>query len=159
MGRNDTIATATPISNGITNASISPFSDPSSSGPDGDYYKLTANPGATVGVAVFAKRIFAFSTLDSVLEIVDASGTRFTTCNDPVQPFLQAPAVLDPNPNDFNNSCINDDNPANNTTDSDLQFKVPGTSGQPVSFYIHVVDFRGDARPDMIYELSVSGAN
>jgi hypothetical protein len=159
LGRNDSIATATPISNNVTNGSISPFSDPSSVGPDGDYYKLTANPGATVFVSVLAKRLSFASTLDSVLEIVDVSGTRFTTCNDPVQPFLKAPAVLDPNPNDFNNSCINDDDPNTNTTDSNLQFKVPGTSGPPVTFYIHVLDFRGDARPDMVYELGVSGAN
>ena len=159
LGRNDSIATATPLSNAAIFASISPYSDPSSIGPDGDYYKLTGTPGATVFVSVLAKRLSSASTLDSVLEIVDASGTRFTTCNDPIQPFLRAPAVLDPDPNDFNNSCINDDDPSTNTTDSNLQFKVPGTTGTPLTFYIHVLDFRGDARPDMVYELGVSGAN
>jgi hypothetical protein len=159
LGRNDTIATATPISNGTTVASISPFSDPSSPAPDSDYYVLTANPGALVSVSVLAKRISNFSPLDSVLEIVDASGTRFTTCKDPVQAFLRAPAVVDPNPNDFNNSCINDDDPNTGTTDSDLQFQVPGTSGPAVTFYLHVLDYRGDARPDMAYQLQVSGAN
>src|SRR5262249_12024238 len=58
LGRNDTIATATPIGNGSFAASISPFSDPSSTGADGDYYRLTANPGATVSVSVFARRNF-----------------------------------------------------------------------------------------------------
>ena len=160
LGRNDSIATATPISgNGAISASISPYSDPSSSGPDSDYYKVTANPGATVFVSVIAQRLAPSSTLDSVIEIVDASGTRFNTCNDPVEPFLRAPAVLDPNPNDFNNSCINDDDPTTNSTDSSLQFKVPGTSGPSVTFYIHVLDYRGDARPDMVYQLGVSGAN
>jgi hypothetical protein len=140
-------------------ASISPFSDPSNPAPDSDYYVLTANPGALVSVSVLAKRISNFSPLDSVLEIVDASGTRFTTCKDPVQAFLRAPAVVDPNPNDFNNSCINDDDPNTGTTDSDLQFQVPGTSGPAVTFYLHVLDYRGDARPDMAYQLQVSGAN
>jgi hypothetical protein len=115
---------------GPTNGSISPYADPSSSGADRDYYRLTANPGATVSISVLAKRLSG-STLDSVLEIVDNSGTRFTTCNDPMQRFLQAPAILDPNPNDFNNACINDDDPNSGTTDSDLQFQVPETPGGP----------------------------
>jgi hypothetical protein len=28
----------------------------------------------------------------------------------------------------------------------------------PTTFYVKVLDFRGDARPDMIYALSISGA-
>jgi hypothetical protein len=161
LGRNDSIATATPVTSAMLplNASISPFSDPSTNGSDGDYYSLTANPGTPVSVAVVARRLFAGSMLDSVVEIVDSTGSRFTTCNDPIQQFLSAPAVLDPNPTDFNNPCINDDDPNTNSTDSTLQFKVPGTSGPPVTFYIHVIDFRGDARPDMVYQLQIGGAN
>jgi hypothetical protein len=159
LGRNDSIATATPLSGGIYNASISPFSDPSTSAPDGDYYVLTATPGATVSVSVRARLAFSASTLDPVLEIVDGTGARFTTCNDPAQAFLQPPAVIDPNPNDFNNPCINDDDPNTGTTDSSLRFQVPGTSSPPVTFYVHIIDFRGDARPDMLYQLIVNGAN
>ena len=159
LGRNDSIATATPISSGFFNASISPFSDPSSAAPDTDYYRLTANPGATVSVSVRARLLFVNSTLDPVIEIVDSTGTRFTTCNDPVQAFLKPPAVPDPNPSDFDDPCINDDDPNTGTTDSSLRFQVPGTTGPPVTFYIHVFDFRGDARPDMLYQLIVSGAN
>ncbi|HEY7615625.1 MAG TPA: hypothetical protein VH744_02385, partial [Terriglobales bacterium] len=112
-----------------------------------------------VYVYVYAQRLYPPSPLDSVIEIVDGSGTRFTSCNDPIQAYLQPPAVLDPNPNDFNNPCINDDDPGTGTTDSTLQFRVPGTSGPPVTFYLHVLDYRGDARPDMIYQLDIGGAN
>ena len=160
LGRNDSIATAALITNGTSNASISPHSDPSSTGPDSDYYKLTANPAATVNVEIFAARLFPPSPLDSVIEILDGTGKRFTTCKDPIQAFLVPPAVIDPNPNDFNDTCINDDDPNTNTTDSSLGFQVPGTSGgPPVTFYVHVFDWRGDARPDMLYQIQISGAN
>ena len=35
-----------------------------------------------------------------------------------------------------------------------LGFRVPGSSG-PVTFYLHVFDFWGNARPDMFYILTV----
>ncbi len=158
LGRNDTIQTATLLSNGSFMASISPYSDPSASAPDSDYYKLTANPGATVFISILAKQLSSADPLDSVLEIVDGSGTRLSICKDPAQAFLQPPAVLDPNPNDYNDSCINDDeNP--NTTDSSLGLQVPSSATSPLTFYAHVLDWRGDARPDMIYQIQVSGAN
>ena len=45
LGRNDSPATATPISNGTLRASISPFADPVAgpANPDNDYYELTAS--------------------------------------------------------------------------------------------------------------------
>jgi hypothetical protein len=160
LGRNDAIATATPLTNGFYNASISPYSDASTSAADGDYYKLTANPGATVSISILAARLFPNNALDSVLEIVDGNGTRFTTCNDPASAFLSPPLTPDPNPNDYNDACINDDDPSASTRDSDLIFQVPGQSGgAPVTFYVHVLDWRGDARPDMQYQIRVSGAN
>jgi hypothetical protein len=74
--------------------------------------------------------------------------------------FLKPPIVVDLNPNDYNDACINDDDPITTTTDSDLSFQVPGTTGgSAVTFYVHVVDWRGDARPDMQYQVLISGAN
>ena len=160
LGRNDSIATATPLTNGTYAATISPYSDPAATLADTDFYKLSANPGALVSVSILAKRLNSFSTLDSVLEIVNASGQRFTTCKDPAAAYLRPPLIPDPNPNDYNDACINDDDPATGTTDSDLSFQVPGTAGGlPVVFYLHVLDWRGDARPDMEYQIQITGAN
>jgi len=160
LGRNDSIGTATPLTNGSYIATISPYSHPSTTGPDGDFYRLTANPFGTVSVTIFAARMFPSSELDPVVEILDGSGTRLSTCKDPASAFLRPPLVPDPNPNDFNDACINDDDPGSGTTDSSLAFQVPGTAGgPPVTFYVHVLDWRGDARPDLRYQILVSGAN
>ncbi|HXM95127.1 MAG TPA: hypothetical protein VOA64_12900 [Candidatus Dormibacteraeota bacterium] len=48
MSRNDTIAHAIPLSNISLIASISPFSNPSSAGPDVDMYTMSAVPGSLV---------------------------------------------------------------------------------------------------------------
>jgi hypothetical protein len=160
LGRNDSIATATPLSNGTYNASISPYSDPTTTGPDTDYYKLAANPGATVFIYIYAARLSPPSGLDSVIEILDGTGTRLMTCKDPASAFLGPPIIPDPDPTDYNDACINDDDPGTGTLDSDLSFLVPGTpGGPPVTFYVHVLDWRGDARPDLYYQIQVSGAN
>jgi hypothetical protein len=141
LGRNDSPATATPLSNGTYLASISPFSDPPTgvANPDSDYYVLTANPGATVTIEIKAQRLNPPSPLDSVLEIVDANNTRLSLCS--------APANL----------CLNDDIPNGGTTDSILILQVP--AGNPLTFYAHVLDWRGDARPDFIYTITITGAN
>jgi hypothetical protein len=149
-GRNDSPATATPISNGTFRASISPYSDPVD-GPafsDNDYYALTANPGAIVTLETMADRLTPPSPLDSVIEVVDADGNRFTTCR-PGNDDYGA----------FNRDCLNDDFDWYNTLDSKLQFQVPGAGTNPVTFYVHVLDWRGSARPDFVYDLIVSGAN
>jgi hypothetical protein len=159
LGRNDSIATATPLTNGSFSATISPYSDPSTSEADGDYYRLTANPGSTVSAHVFAERLSPPSPLDPVIEILNSAGTRFATCQDPASAYLSPPLVIDPNPFDYNNPCINDDDLATGT-DSSLSFQVPGAAGgAAVTFYLHVLDFRGDARPDMQYQLEIQGAN
>jgi hypothetical protein len=43
--------------------------------------------------------------------------------------------------------------------DSKLNLKVPDANSGPLTFYVRVLDFRGDARPDFVYTISVSGAN
>lgn len=148
LGRNDSIATATPLGNSANVnipvvLSISPYIDPinaATPNPDTDYYRLVASAGSIVHVETFAQRSWGVDTLDSVIELLDANGTQLQTC---VQPTYTA-------------SCLNDDIDAT-TLDSALDLKVPGVTGTQMTFYAHVFDWRGDARPDMQYYLNVSG--
>jgi hypothetical protein len=150
LGRNDSIATATPLGNSANVntpivLSISPYLDPinaSTPNPDTDYYRLAASAGSIVHVETFAQRSFGANTLDSVIELLDQNGTRMQTCG--------APA--------YDSVCLNDDIDAT-TRDSALDLKVPGTAGTQATFYAHVFDWRGDARPDMQYYLNISGVS
>jgi hypothetical protein len=145
LGRNDSIATATPLGNSAINSpvlSISPYIDPISAttaNPDNDYYRLVATAGSVVHVETFAQRSWGANTLDSVIELLDQNGTRLQTCVAPT----------------YTSSCLNDDIDST-TLDSALDLKVSGTTGQK-AIYAHVFDWRGDARPDMQYYLNVSG--
>jgi hypothetical protein len=149
-GRNDSIVTATPISNGRFHASLSPCADPPSgpANPDNDYYQLTTHPGAVVTIETFADRLSLPSPTNTVIEILDASGERFDTCRTPVNPTGR-----------FDAPCLNDDVPHGDTLDSKLEFRVEGTPGTTVTFYVHVLDWSGSARPDFLYDLQISGAN
>jgi hypothetical protein len=148
LGRNDSIATATPVGNSQNVQipillSISPYIDPinaTTANPDTDFYKLVAGGGSIVHVETFAQRSFGVSTLDSVIEILDQNGNRFHSCAQPV----------------YTSACLNDDLDAA-TVDSALDFRVPGTASSTTTFYAHVFDWRGDARPDMQYYLNISG--
>ena len=159
LGRNDSIATATPLSNGTFLTSISPYADPTdTANPDSDYFEITANAGVAVTVEIFADRLTPISRLDSVIEIVDANGSRLNTCRDPGDNFFLGPIVGDSTPFDFDDACVDDDLDLT-TVDSKLELLVPGQIGTVATFYVHVLDFRGDARPGFDYEIKVSGAN
>lgn len=149
-GRNDTRASATAISNGTIAASISPYGDE-------DFYSFQATAGATVTVEITARRLASPSQLDSAIEIVNSSGTRPTTgCRSPDRP--RDPITfqeIDPTPTAFDDECVNDDISLGVVQDSFLEFK-PSVTG---TYYVHVVDLRGDGRPDLIYELTLSGAD
>jgi hypothetical protein len=147
IGRNDSIATATPISNGTFNASISPAVDPVSGllSPDVDYYKLTASPGSSVQVDISAYRQTPSSPLDSVLEFVDANGARLQYCSDGYGA-------------NYNQPCMNDDFPGAEK-DSRLYLQFPATLTGPQTFYMKVLDWRGAARPDFFYQMIISGVN
>lgn len=149
LGCNDIIPKATPLSNGTYQASISPLRnvpcDAAAGVPDVDVYKLTANGGVIVSIEITAQRLLVPSSLDSVIEIVDVNNTRLTSCRS-----AGSATGL------FNEACMNDDIDSS-TTDSRLEFQVP--AGQPMTFYVRVLDFRGDARPDFIYTITISGAN
>jgi large repetitive protein len=150
LGRNDSIATATPLGNSANveppiALSISPYIDPinaATPNPDTDYYRLVANAGSVVHVETFAQRSWGVNTLDSVIELVDQNGTRLQVCGQPA----------------YTSTCLNDDIDST-TLDSALDLMIPGPAGTQKTFYVHVFDWRGDARPDMQYYLNVSGVN
>jgi hypothetical protein len=148
LGRNDSLVNATPIGNGSIQASISPPLDSTGTlAPDTDYYKLIASAGSTVHVETNAKRINSNDPLDTVIELTDVNGKQLSTgCNQPGGTTT------------FTSPCLNDDISANpHVQDSALDYKVPGTSGTQ-TFLIHVLDWSGNARPDMLYTLQASGA-
>jgi Putative Ig domain len=148
LGRNDSIATATPLGNSQNVPtpivfSISPYIDPINAAvanPDTDFYKLVASAGSLVHVETSAQRTWPIDPLDSVIEILDQNGTRLSTCTLP----------------GYTSSCLNDDLDTS-TKDSALDFKAPGAANTNTTFYVHVFDWRGDARPDMLYYLNISG--
>ena len=149
LGRNDSIATATAIGDGTFAASLSPYIDPPDGAPlapDNDYYKLVSKSGAIIRIETQAQSLSVNDPMNSVLEIVDGSGTRLATC--------QLPGEISTN---FTSACISDDRRDLGTLDSALDFKVPGAANTATTFYVHVLDWRGDARPDMQYFLQVSG--
>lgn len=80
--------------------------------------------------------------LDSVIELLDQNGTRLQNCGHPA----------------YTSTRLNDNIDAT-TLDSALDLKVPGAIGTQNIFYLHVFDWRGDARPDMQYYLNISGVN
>ena len=131
-------ATATLLANGIFSASISPSGHPNSVfNPDQDYYRIVTTAASTVTVDIDAQ--INGSPLDSVIEIVNASGVQLNTC--------VAPA--------FNSLCVHDDEVVGVERDSLLQVQVGATT----TLFVRVVDWRGDARPDLLYQIRISGLN
>jgi hypothetical protein len=148
LGRNNSLATATQLSNGTYKASLSPVADPPTgvANPDSDYYSITANPGSFVTVEITAVRLDPPSSLDPVLEFVDSNNSQLSYC-----------ASIGDSPPIFDRLCVNDD--LTDSTDSRLALLVPSNNPGPLTFYAHVLDFRGDARPDFVYTITVSGSN
>lgn len=137
-GRNDSIATATALGNGDFAASISPSGQPSTVfSPDQDFYRIVTTGAATVTVDLNAQ--VNGSPIDTVLEILAANGARLNSC--------VAPAFTTP--------CVHDDETLGVNLDSFLQVRVLAAT----TFYVHVMDFRGDARPDLSYNIVISGVN
>jgi len=108
--------------------------------PDTDYYRLTAAPGAVVKV-----ELLLVGPLDPLVEIVDANGARLPLCS---------AASAGP----FSAGCISDYEDSDVLPSARLFFRAPAGS-TPATLFVHVLDWRGDARPDMLYDLKVSRAN
>jgi hypothetical protein len=138
LGRNDSIATATVLpGNGNYQASISPSGHPNSVfDPDEDYYEISTTATSTITIDINAA--VDGSPLDSVIEVVNAAGNVLNLCG-----------------TSFNAPCVHDDEVLGVDLDSFLQLRVTGAT----TFYIHVVDWASDARPDKLYDLVISGVN
>jgi Putative Ig domain len=135
IGRNDSIATATPIGNGTIVASISPSGHPNTQfAPDEDYYEVQTTGTSTITVDLTGIE----GGIDTVVELVNAAGDRLQSC--------VAPAYVD--------ECMNDDRESG-ILNSLLHVRVNGAT----TFYVHVVEWRGDGRPDLRYRLELSGIN
>jgi hypothetical protein len=130
LGRNETCSTATPISNGVTRASISPYGDV-------DVYTFQGTAGQKVTIEIYAQRLDIYGDgaddrdvyLDSFLELLNSSCNQIAFDDDIDNGVLQDSLIQD--------------------------FVLPATS----TYYIRVSDLRGDGRPDFIYDLHLSGAN
>jgi hypothetical protein len=178
-GRNDTVATATDLGAApgvgdpeiLVTASISPYDPTDVSIPnpaDNDFYKLTAPEGTQVEVEVMARRLSTFSGLDSVVEIVTDDGSPtgqriLGACQESGDDPNATTGIVsgldgstDTTPLLFDDNCINDDIVLSQIRDSRLIYKVQ--SGK-TTFYVRVLDWRGDARPDFIYELHIKNAD
>ncbi len=141
VGRNDSIATATTIGNGNHAASISPSGHPNTVfSPDQDFYRIVTTAASTITVDIDAQ--VNGSPLDSVIEIVNASGTRLNTCALPGQGTFTSP-------------CVHDDEVLGMQIDSLLRIQVAAGA----TIFVRVLDFRGDARPDLTYTINISGVN
>ena len=155
LTRNDSISNATPVSNSYVVGSISPFTDPSSSGPDMDIYSLTAAPGSLVDLLVDSGNILSdppqHDLLLPVLEVMDSNGTRYQTCS-----MALNGGTFDVGPFTFPCATGLD---GNFYSGVNYTFQVPGNGTAPFTFYVRISDGRGDARPDFAYTLVVSGAN
>jgi hypothetical protein len=123
--------TATAISTGRLRASISPFGDI-------DVYSFQGTAGNTVTIQTYSAQLDLFSDsarhfyLDSLLELLDES------CS-PI--------------------AINDDSTVSGSTTTTQDSYLQETLTYTGSYYVRVRDLRGDGRPDLIYELSLSGAD
>jgi hypothetical protein len=119
----------TAISNGRVRASISPYGDI-------DVYSFHGTAGAQVTIEIFAQRLdldgdpsTRDSWLDSVVQLLDGSCSQLTF-NDDIDPGVTQDSLIE-------------------------NYTLPATG----TYFIVVRDFRGDGRPDLIYELSLSGAD
>lgn len=140
LGRNEDCSggptTVTQISNGRLRASFSPYGDV-------DVYTFQGFQGQQVTIETFAQRLdenfdgVRDSFADTMLEVLD------NTCPGPT---LNGTSAL----------AFNDDlsDPPNHVQDSRVTLTLPFDG----TYYIRVREFRGDGRPDLIYDLSLSGA-
>jgi len=136
LGRNDfctsgSTAGTTQISNGTIRASLSPYGDV-------DVYSFQGTAGHQVTIETFAQRLdldgnsaTRDSQADTILELLDGSCSQITFSDDIIMVDMQ---------------------------DSLIQnFTLPSSPGG--LYFIRVRDFRGDGRPDLLYDLSLTGAD
>lgn len=155
LGRNDTCTAGTTvgttaISNGRLRASISPFGDI-------NVYSFQGTEGAHVTIEVFAQRLVLGgqeSYLDSILELLDSNCNvialnddfSYATITDSKISVSSTPFPSPPCPGASQGAVCADVTPP-----TSLRYTGP--------YFIRVRDFYGDGRPDLMYDLSLSGAD
>lgn len=159
--RNDNLSSATPIVPGTYAASLSPYTDAAgNAAPDQDYFVLQGATGDTFSVSV-SPSVFVWDSstnyasytvapTDPALEILDESGQRLATCNDPVFDHPPPGSPYTGGNGNFLDPCVS--HSANSIFGTSLTLRL--ASGQ--SFYVHIFDFLGRARPDLLYQLAVA---
>lgn len=101
---------------------------------DVDVYSFQGKAGSQISIETFAQRLILFN-----------DGVRDSWMDSVLE-------LLDSNCGQL---AVNDDINPGVIQDSLLQGTLPSTG----TYYIRVWDLRGDGRPDLIYELSLSGAD
>ena len=129
LSRNDTCSTATPVSNGVMRASISPYGDV-------DVYSFQGTAGSRATIEIYAQRLTLYGDststddfLDPFLELLNSSCVQLTY-NDDISSGIIRDSLI-------------------------ASYTLPYTG----TYYVRVSDLRADGRPDFIYELHLSGAN
>jgi hypothetical protein len=142
--RNDTLATATPLTAGTySNLSIS-----ANNGPDVDFYAITIPAGRVLTVQTYSRRSLSGGAaagrfLDSVIDFMDSFGSRLSSCR------------IGDDVTAFNQPCIDDDfTPTGGTRTQDSKLSFFAASATTV--YVRVTDFLIDSRPDFGYDLDVA---
>jgi hypothetical protein len=133
IGRNETCSNASPISNGIIAASISPYGDI-------DVYSFQGTAGNTVEIQTYAHRYLSGGTIPMIFLVVDNY----------LDTFLE---LLDSNCEQL---MYNDDISFGVGRDSLISDYILPYTG---TYYIRISDLRGDGRPDFPYQLQLSGAD
>jgi hypothetical protein len=129
LARNDTCSAATPFADGVIRASVSPYGDI-------DVYSFQGTAGSNVWIETYAQRLDLYADssgtdifMDSFLELLDSGCNRLTYDDDIVMGISQDSRISN--------------------------YSLPYTG----TYYIRVSDLRGDGRPDLVYELHLSGGD
>ncbi len=165
--RNDSIANATPLFAGTYVVSLSPYTNAAgNAAPDQDFYSLTVNGGDIYEIGVTAssneslspsiKNMPMISSIDPVVEILDGTGTRLTSCNDPIAGAAPPGAPYKKGSKTFSDACV-DHGGNGDTGESYLDVQIGPGSNQKI--YVHIFDFLGRARPDFVYTLVITKKN
>jgi hypothetical protein len=123
--------TAILFNDGTAGLSVSPFADQ-------DFYSFQGQSGMAVTMVSFAQQS---SRVDTVLELLGFNGIRLNSCRplNSTGPFEQP--------------CLNDDRQDQpGSLDSALN-----SASELRDFFVHIVDFRGDGRPDFQYSIGTQG--
>jgi len=163
LGRNDLVCSpgnttdvATAISNGTIRASISPYHDI-------DVYSFHGTQGAQVDIEIFARRLQLGtvlngtpSYLDSMMELLksDCSTLAF---NDDIDSGVIQDSKISVSATPFPSPPCPSSSGSGSAPCADITppTALPATG----TYYIRIRDFRGDGRPDMVYDLTLSGAD